>query len=148
MQVIVEGWRSSSSDWLKAQQLSPEELPPLSPEQKDVAEKLGISEEDYARSTKAGELSRQELQAKAEAFGTFLESRLRKRVADASIQSVLLQTFDGRVRIAGTAAGREFRLQIDEELVDNLMQSGSSELEERLQRIIDLGVPAPEAKAS
>jgi hypothetical protein len=145
MRVMVDGSRSTSDDWLRSQHLHASELPALSDEQKSVAEKLGISAEDYARSAKAGELSRQDLVAKTEAFGKLLETKMRERVADASVDSIVLHTFDGKYRVIATAGGREVRFQIDEEMVDDLLQSGSKEIEARLQRIVELSLPESEA---
>jgi hypothetical protein len=145
MQVFVEGSRSTSDDWLWAQQLPASELPALSDEQKSFAEKLGISPEDYARSTKAGELTRRELQAKAETFGRLLEQKIRDRAPNASVESVVLLTFEGKFRVVTVVGGKETLLQIDEELVDDLLQSGSPEMETRLDRIIDLNLPNSEA---
>jgi hypothetical protein len=141
MQVFVEGSRSTSDDWLSAQQLPASELPSLSAEQKSVAEKLGVSPEDYARSAKAGEMTRHELHAKTETFGSVLERKIRDRVPNASVESVALLTFEGKFRVVAVVGGKHVRLQIDEELVDDLLQSGSPELETRLDRIIDLNLP-------
>ena len=145
MQVLVEGSRSTSDDWLWAQQLPASELPSLSDEQKSVAKKLGVSPEDYARSAKAGELTRQELQVKAATFGSLLEQKIRGRVPNASVESVTLLTFEGKFRAVAVAEGKEIRLQIDEDLVDRLLESGSAELEARLDRIIDLNLPGSAA---
>lgn len=141
MQVAVEGSRSSRDDWFRAQQLPASELPFLTDEQKTVAEKLGISAEDYARSAKAGEFSSEELLAKTEAVGRLLEKKMRERNPDSSIDSIVLLTFEGKFRVVAVAGGREIRLQIDEDLLDDLLQSGSQELETRLDRIIDMNLP-------
>jgi hypothetical protein len=145
MQITVEGSRSSSDDWFRAQQLPASELPALSDEQRTVAEKLGISAEAYARSAKAGELSREELLTKTEAFGQLLEKKLRERSASVFIDSIVLLTFEGKFRVTAVAGGKEIRFQIDEELVDDLLQSGDPELEGRLDRVIDLNLPNSEA---
>jgi hypothetical protein len=145
MQVLVEGSRSNSDDWLWAQQLPAAELPPLTDEQRSIAEKLGISAEDYARSAKAGELTRRELQTKTENFGRLLEQKIRDRVPGSSVESIVLLTFEGKFRVVAVSGGKEIRLHVDEDLVDDLLQSGSPEMEARLDRVIDLNLPRSEA---
>jgi hypothetical protein len=90
-------------------------------------------------------LTRRELQAKAETFGRLLEQKIRDRAPNASVESVVLLTFEGKFRVVTVVGGKETLLQIDEELVDDLLQSGSPEMETRLDRIIDLNLPNSEA---
>jgi hypothetical protein len=142
MRVIVTGWRSSNEDWLQAQQQPVQELPRLSGDQKATAAKLGISEEDYARSVYASELSRRELSAKGERFGELLQTVMRERRPDASVHTIELRTFDGTFQIVAIAGNRDVRFRIGEELVDNLLGSGSKELEANLARIVDLNLPS------
>ncbi|HTF62550.1 MAG TPA: hypothetical protein VK638_07545 [Edaphobacter sp.] len=141
MEVVVTGWRSSNQDWSRAQQWPLQDLPPLTAEQKTVAHKLGISEEDYARSAYAGELSRQELIEKAERFGRLIESQIREIRANSSVEEVVLKTFDGKFQVLALVDGHKVRLEMDEDMVDDLLRSGSGELETRLKRIIDFNLP-------
>jgi hypothetical protein len=145
MQISIEGSRSSSDDWFRAQQLPASDLPQLSDEEKCAAEKLGISAEDYARSAKAGELSRRELAAKTETFGRLLETKMRQSFPGSSVESIVRKTFDGRFLVTAVVNGREVRLRIDEEMIDDLLQSGSPEAERRLDKILELSLPNAEA---
>jgi hypothetical protein len=134
---------------LQAQQWPAQDLPHLSGDQKAVASRLGIPEEDYARSALAGNLSRCELSAKTERFGEIFQKAMRERRPDALIHTIELQTFEGKLRIVAFAGDREVRLQIDEDLADNVLSTGSKELEARLARIVELNLPsAGAARAS
>jgi hypothetical protein len=141
MRVVVTGWRSSSEGWLRAEQLPAHDLPHLSEEQKTVAGEFGISEEGYARSAYAAELSRPELSAKAEKFGGLLQAMMRQRFPDASVTMVELRTFDGKFQIVAIVGGRDVRLRVDEDMVDGLLISGSKEVEARIARIVELNLP-------
>jgi hypothetical protein len=143
MEIYIDGGRSSLEDWTRAQQWPIEQLPPLTPEQKTVAGKLGISEVDYARSAYAGELSRGELVSKTERFGRLVEGIMREMFPDASVEKVSLKTFAGRIQVQATAGGHPVHFDVDEDLVDGLLRSGSAQLEAGLRRIVELSLPAP-----
>jgi len=55
MEIVVDGWRSSVAGWDAVRNIPPDRLAELSPEQREVAKKLGVKPEDYARSVMAGE---------------------------------------------------------------------------------------------
>ena len=56
MEIAVGGWRAAEPE--VAGSLLPEQLPRLTDEQRSVAKKLGIPEEEYARGVVAGEQNR------------------------------------------------------------------------------------------
>ncbi len=143
MKVVIEGSRSSREDWLRAQKLSSDELPILSPAQKQVAAELRISEETYARSAKAGELSSGELAAKARTLGEWVERESREWSPGAQVLEVRLVTFEGLFQILLHVADRTLALRIEEDLVDRLLETGSGQAEARLRRILDMHMPRP-----
>jgi hypothetical protein len=142
MEVIVTGWRSTTDAWAKAHLAPFSDLPPLSNEQADVAGKLGLSAEEYIRSAYAGELSKPELVSKAEGIGKLVERIAKTYAPSARIDKVLLETYLGLVRLSGTAGNSEFRIDVEEDLIDDLMRGGSKELLERLERIVRMALPA------
>jgi hypothetical protein len=73
MEIAVDGWRSGVSEWRTARSVPVDQLPRLTDEQREVARKLGISEEDYARSAFAGEQTREALLKKTERLARLLE---------------------------------------------------------------------------
>jgi hypothetical protein len=146
MEVIVTGWRSTTDAWAKAHLVRLSDLPALSPEQADVARKLGLSAEEYARSFYAGELSKPELTGKAEAIGKLIERLAGSQSPGAKIDQVLLETYHGLVRLKGSVGDSEFRMEVEEELVEDLMKGGSGKLLERLERIVKMALPASERR--
>ena len=140
MQVFIEGSRSSSRDWMLAQTMPADQLPPLSLEQKQVAQQLGISEEAAARGVKARELSLPGLAHKAETVGRFVETVLRERFAEAFVEEVTLATLHGRIEVRAQVQRRGVYLCISEDLVDEMLQTGSEESERKLRKIIQLNL--------
>ncbi len=69
MDIFVRGARSSARDWSTAQNVSPNDLPQLDEKQKAEARRGNISEEVYARTIFAEELTQQKLLQKMLKFG-------------------------------------------------------------------------------
>jgi hypothetical protein len=141
MEISVEGWRSGTADWSDVQRLPKEQLPALTTEQKEVARNLGISEEDYARSAEAGQRTQRELLDKTAKFARLLEQRVKERASQAAIEKVTLKTWEHRLDVRILLDGGRFDIRIDEDLVDDLMESGSLDAGERLSRILGAALP-------
>ena len=137
MEIAVDGWRASVGDWKAVRSVPEEDLPELSPEQREVAKKLGIAEQDYARSALAGQRNREALLHKTERFARLLEERLRALGLQGNVNRVMLRTFEHRFDVEIDAGGRSLPLRIEETLVDDYFDSGSADAEERLGRILD-----------
>lgn len=142
MNISVDGWRASLSDWEAVRNLPQEQLPSLTPEQREVARKLRISVEDYARSVLAGRRTTESLLAKTTRFARLLQERVRNRAAQADVESVALRTFEHRFDIELKLDGAVLPLRVDENIVDDLFESGSADAEQRLTRILDLALQA------
>ena len=137
MEIAVDGWRSSVADWDAVRNIPPDQLPQLSPEQREVARKLGIPEPDYARSLLAGERNREALLAKAQRLARLLEERLERSGIAGQVNRVLLRTVEHRFDVELRIDSRTVPLSIEESLVDDYFDSGSRDAEERLGRILD-----------
>ncbi len=137
MEIVVDGWRSSGADWDAVRNIPMEQLPVLSEEQRQVAKKLGIPEQDYARSVLAGERNREALLVKTERLARLLEQRLGKPGAKVRINRVVLRTFEDRFDVELQIDGRGVPLRIEETLVNDYFDSGSLDAEERLGRILE-----------
>jgi hypothetical protein len=138
MQVSVQGWKASPSDWEAVRKIPKDQLPPLTEEQKHVAHKLGVSEEDYARSALAGKRTQDTLLAKTEMFARLLEKKVRDLGFNATVESVALSIIDDRFEVLLQVNGSQrLPLRINEELVDDIFESGSAQANERLGRILD-----------
>jgi len=137
IKVAVSGLRSDPSEWEAALATPEEKLPPLSPEQRRVAQQLHIKEGDYQRSFLAGNRTAEKLLKKAEWFAKLLRKDLSARAPDTTIKSVVLDTWKHRFEITIEANGSELPLHIAEGIVDDLFDLGSSGAEQRLSETIE-----------
>jgi hypothetical protein len=137
MEIAVDGWRSGATDWDAVRNLPAEQLPQLSEEQRAVAKKLGISEQDYARSLVAGERSREALLVKTERLARLLEQRIAALGIGGRVNRVVLRTIQDRFDIEVQLNGRVLPLRIEESIVDDYFESGSADAEKRLAQILD-----------
>ena len=149
MEVRVDGSRSSSENWLRASLISSRELPKLGADEEEVARKLGISVESYARSRYAGDLTTLELEQRAEKLGRVIQAWLVARQIQGSVDFVWLKTFEGKYRIDVEVKGKHTLIFIDESLVDEMFESGSVQAERGFQHILELNLlPAEAVRAS
>lgn len=142
MEVIVTGWRSTTDAWEKAKFAPVTELPALTRDQEEVAKKLGLTSEEYARSFYSGELSKPELAGKAEGIAHLVEEMIGKYLPGATLYRAVLETYRGVLRLFAKVEGQEIRIDVDEDLVDDLRRTGSKDLLDRLERIVRLSLPS------
>ena len=138
MRITVEGLRTSIMDWRAARSIPKGELPALTPEQREVAGKLNVSEEDYARSALAGERTLEKLLTKTQRFGKLLEEKIKTKDRQATVEQVTLNTWEHRFEVEMRLNGNSLPLRVDENVVDDLFEGGSVDAEQRLSRILDL----------
>jgi hypothetical protein len=137
VEISVDGWRAGVSDWQAVRSVPREQLPPLTPEQREVARKLGISEDDYARSALAGERTQEELLKKTERLARVVDQAAKTSGKPVEVQRVVLRTIDGRFDVDLRVNGNTVPIRIDEDLVDDYFDSGSEDAEQRLKRILE-----------
>lgn len=142
MEVRVDGNRSSGENWMRAQTAPIQELPALSDEQKDIAAKLGQNDEAYARSLFAGDLERKNLEERAKQAAQVIERLASHRVPGLRLDSVWLKTLEGRFRFDLDLNGIHTLIFVSEDVIDELLESGSRAAEEQIARIIDFSLPA------
>jgi hypothetical protein len=139
MQISVEGRRSSIGDWQAVSVIPADQLRPLTPGQAAVAAEMKISAEDYARSILEAERATEALLEKTQRFAKFLNERLASRAAGTQIDSVTLETWASKFRVA-IRGKMNTVFRINEDLVDDLFEGGSKEADERISRVLDLVV--------
>jgi hypothetical protein len=149
MDILVRGSRSNTRDWATAQRAISNELPQLDEKQKAEARRGNVSDEAYARTIFAEQLTRQRLMQRLLKFGLWLNARIEGRNPGVRIASVELDTLAGRIEITLSEGGEKFDFEIDEDLVERFLTSGSAESESAIFRLLDVYVPQQqEAKAS
>ena len=140
MEIVIEGWRAGGEERKEAARVPANELPALSDEQKLVAKKMGISEEDYARSAYAGKRSQERLIEKTRRFAELLQSKLQAR-SGVEVRRIRLDVLNHRYDVVVAREGREIPFRVSEEMIDDLFQSGSESLERDLERVLDYALP-------
>lgn len=119
--IVVNGSTVSLEDWSVAKRANTEELPALSEMQREVARKLGVSADDYARSLLAQQYGSHRMRARAEEFASRLNQvLLRKGVVG---QVVKLERRPGALAWTadiGTQA-RAVSIQVPFELFDDVV---------------------------
>ena len=145
MEIAVQGWRANAAEWDAARAIPFQDLPALTDEQRQVARKLDISEEDYARSVLAGRRTQEVLVRKAEALAAFLEGRIAHEHGRIQVNRIVLDVVEHRFIVELDVGGKPRVLRIDEDIVDDYFESGSPDAEVKLARVFDrvlLGVTA------
>lgn len=141
MEVFVRGARSSSRDWSIAQRVPSSELPQLSEEQKAEARRGNVSDESYARTLYAQELTGKATLQRLLAFGRWLEAKLEEMSPGCKISSVELTTWDGKLWIRGENDHDTFSFDLDEEVVERFLTTGAADLEGAILRVAKIFVP-------
>lgn len=139
-QIGIDGTRTGSAEWSSVRKMPIEELPPLSDAQRTRARQLGLSEEAYTRKTLAEELTTKRLLAKIEMFARLLNQKVTALNPKATVSDVVLRTLQGKFDVDVRVNGSIIPLTINEDVVDDLFESGSAEAEARLQRILGLTI--------
>jgi hypothetical protein len=145
MEIRVDGSRSTNENWLTAHRIPSSELPPITPEEEQVAEKLGISAEEYLRSRVAGDLSRGELEKRAEVVGNLVGRWLSQRGLSGTVVSVWFKTLEGKFRVEIAGPDGIQLLFLKEDLVSDLLDGGSREAQESLDRVLTANFGRAEA---
>jgi hypothetical protein len=137
MEIIIEGWRAGGEDRKEAKGVPASKLPSLSDAQKEVAKKMGISEEDYARSAFSGKLNQERLLAKTRRFAEILEGKLRSKVEGARIDRIRLVTIEHEYRIELSANDKKVLFRVAEDMVDDFMERGFADVGRLIERNLE-----------
>lgn len=139
-QIFVSDLASTPEEWGQALNAPSKDLPELSEEQKAVAKKFGISNEDYARGLKAGLLGNARQRKRAEALG----EEVKRIITGLGQQYRLLAVFweESRLRwlLRVQTPDKIVGVPVSFELADDVLDSGILSEIERLRRIILNGI--------
>jgi len=142
MEIYVEGGRSSSESWTRAHRAPLDSLPNLSEGQKAYVSKLGLDGEAYARSLLAQELELPYLEKKAEKAARVIEKIGAARLFDLRVRGVLLNTLQGKYRFEVVSKeDRHDEIVVSEDLIDELLETGTESSERQIARILEFGLP-------
>jgi hypothetical protein len=133
-EIELPGGSTNLEEWRKAQALPVSELRQLTTEEKEVARKLGITEESLARSAKADEFGKERMRRKAQEFGQRV-NRILEESGSGRVDAVRADLINGRWLVRVKA--REYVvMSFPRELVDDLLDSGAISDLEQVKRLI------------
>jgi hypothetical protein len=136
MDTFIVGNRASSDNWMAAQQLPVDQLPPLAPEDEAEAGRSGRPLEQFARSQYATALTDRDLEEKIKRIARPVRAWMSAQSIDGTITRVSLNTLRGRIRFDVRLASGVTSFEIDETLVDDILLRGSKESVEGLARLL------------
>ncbi len=139
-EVIVTDYSSSVEEWNRALEAPRTELPRLGDEQKQVARKFGVAEEDYARGLLAGLYGQERLLGRGRELGQEVQRILDGLGSDHRVVSVAAEMFKGRWLVRIQAPERVFNVAVPRELADDVLDSGAMEEKETLRVCILSGL--------
>jgi hypothetical protein len=147
MEITVEGWRAGRDERSEAARVPASNLPELTDAQKRVAKRMGISEEEYARSTYAGRLNQGRLIEKAKRFASVLRSKLESKIPGARIDRVRLLTLEHEYRIDISLEDKKAIFRVTEDMVDDFMERGFANVGESIERNLETAIAAQVTQA-
>ncbi len=143
-EVFVSDYSSSVDEYRRAMQAPLSELPELTAEQRTVAKKMGISEEDYRRSVLAGRLGESRMLRRGQGLGEIVEKLLDGLGPDYHVDAIKAEMFNSRWLVRVAAPDRIFNVAVPRELADDVLDSGTSEEIERLKNCVLSGLDRSE----
>jgi hypothetical protein len=145
-EVMVSDHSTSVEEWDRAQRAPRSELPKLSADQKDMARKFGISEEEYARSVLAGVYGDERMKSRARQLGQIIQ-----RIAgtlgkgEYRVKAVVAEMFKSRWVVSLRGHGTQVNVAIPRELADDVLDSYTTdditELKKKLVAGLQLAEP-------
>lgn len=131
-QIVLSKPSASAQEWRRALAAPSSELPPLSEEQKEVARKFNVTEEEYARNVLAGCYGQQSMRKRAQQLGEAVQSLLAE-LGGGRVIAVVRETDRPGWIVRIETRQRDVDVFVSRELADDLLDSGSGEERERLR---------------
>jgi len=139
-EIIISDFVTSIDGWRRARQAPRSELPKLNQEQKEVARKFKISQEEYARGVLAGLYGQERMRARAQKLGEEIERILPSLGQGYRVAAVVAEMFKGRWLIRVRTSERTVNVAVPRELGDDVLDSGVREEVERLKNCVAYGL--------
>jgi len=135
-EVFISGGSTSVDEYRQAMAAPKSELPELNDDQKFVAKKLGLSEEEYRRGVLADHLGHSRMLVRGENLGQVVQSILDGNGGGYHVDAIKAEMVNGRwlVRISGN--NRDIVVSIPRELADDALDSGAGPNDVRLRSCV------------
>jgi len=114
--------------------------PELSDEQKEVARKMGVAEQDYARGVVALQLGDEVERGRGRVLGERIQTILRSLGPEYRLTAVVRQGTELRWVARIQAAGKAVAVALPLEIVDDVIDGGSEQDLNRLKNLVLFGV--------
>ena len=135
-EVFVSGLSTTVEEWRRALNAPNSELPPLNAEQKEAAQRFGISEEEYARGYLAGLYGQDRMVARGAELGRAVEAILAGLGADYQLRAVIAEMTKGRWVVRIQTPQQIVNVAVPRELADDVIDSNTVQDQERLRVLL------------
>jgi hypothetical protein len=142
-QIVVSDYSSSTEEWKRALEAPESELPPLTDQQREIARRFGVSQQEYARGVLAGRYGNQRMRKRAQALGEHAQEILGGLGARYKVLAVLWEGSKLRWMLRIETPERVVGVPVPFELADDVIDSGVLQEIERLKRLVLAGVKRP-----
>ncbi len=139
-EIVVSDFSSSVEEWRRAHQASEPELPALTDQQKEIARRFGVSEQDYARGVLAGKYGNQRMQKRGQTLGGCAVEILAGLGEKYKLLAVLWEGSRLRWMLRIETPDGVVGVPVPFELADDVIDSGVLEEMERLRQLVLRGV--------
>lgn len=136
MEIIITGFSASLTDSQKARAVPLNELPQLNDEQREVARKFEMSEEDYARQVLAFQYGGTRLQAGAAKLARVIEERLPGLVPGVDLEKLIYEVGLEDHKMWLRHADQHYVVRLSQTDVDDWLARGRPEDFDQLCRAI------------
>jgi len=139
-EVHVSGYRSSAEEWKRAFEAIASELPPLTDQEREIARRFQVSEEDYKRGKLAGILGQKGLEVRGHAFGDQVQYILSGLGDGYHLKAVFWEGQKLRWILRIETPHKLVAVAVPFELADDVLDSAAIQDIERLKNLVLLGV--------
>jgi hypothetical protein len=143
-QVYISGSSSSAEEWRQALESPSTDLPKLTAEQKEMAKRFQVTEEEYARGVLAGKLSERRHAERGNRLGSKVEQILAVLGPGYRLDAILREGTQFRwvLRIETPTGIRNIAVPLD--LADDVVDSGMADVVEQLKARVLQGLDRTE----
>jgi hypothetical protein len=138
--VVISGGTVSLDHRQRAINAAKEELPDLNEEEKEIARKRGISEEEYARRVLLAHYGEDLQRERGKVFGERIQKILEGLGSEYKLDAVIRQGTQLRWLARIEVGGKVFAVAIPMELADDIIDAGSDRDISRLRNLVFFGV--------
>jgi len=132
-EIFISGSTGSVEDWQNAMNAPKSELPKLSNEQKEVARRMEMSEEEYARGVLVGRYGENRQKQRGEKLGQRIEEILEGLGKPYQLEALLREGVKFRWVARIRTSGPPKNVAIGFDLADDIIDSGTVQDMERLR---------------